>query len=102
LDRIDAVHYRTMLKLYSGTILHVLFDRGSTQSIQVGENGLDVPPYLLCIGDEDAQAFRATVYRWGDEKTDGIQPVPQAMPTPYNPAPFPNLPTPPQPTPLPR
>jgi hypothetical protein len=102
LDRIDAVHYRTMLKLYSGTILHVLFDRGSTQSIQVGENGLDVPPYLLCIGDEDAQAFRATVYRWGDEKTGGIQPVPQAMPTPYNPAPFPNLPTPPQPTPLPR
>jgi hypothetical protein len=95
LDRIDALHYRMTLKLYSGTQLHVLFDRGSTQSIQVGENGLEMQPYLLCIGDEDAQAFRATVYHWGDEQTAGPQPVPQALPTPYNPAPFPGLPSPP-------
>lgn len=102
LDRLDAMHYQTILKFYSGTVLHALFDRGSTQSIQVGENGLEVKPYVLCIGDEDSQAFTRTVYRWGDEKTGGIQPVPQAMPTPYNPAPFPNLPQPPAPTPRPR
>lgn len=95
LDRIDGLHYRTQLKLYSGTIMHVLFDRGSTQSIQVGENGIEEKPYLLCIGDEDAQAFTRTVYRWGDETSGGTMPVPQTMPTPYNPAPFPNLPTPP-------
>ena len=95
LDRIDALHYRTTLKLLSGTVLHVLFDRGSTQSIQVGENGIEQEPYLLCIGDEDAQAFRAIVYRWGDEQNGEPQQIPQALPTPYNPAPFPNLPTPP-------
>lgn len=104
LDRMDALHYRTLLKLQSGTVMHVLFDRGSTQSIQVGENGLEQKPYLLCIGDEDAQAFTRTVYRWGDETSGGTLPVPQTMPTPFNPAPFPNLPTPPPgpaPTPLP-
>ena len=95
LDRIDALHYRTLLKLYSGTVMHVLFDRGSTQSIEVAENGIEQKPYLLCIADEDAQAFTRTVYRWGDETSGGTLPVPQTMPTPFNPAPFPNLPTPP-------
>jgi hypothetical protein len=103
LDRIDALHYRTVLTLNSGTVMHVLFDRGSTQSIQVGENGIEQDPYLLCIGDSDVQAFTKTVARWGDESAGGNLPVPQTMPTPYNPAPFPNLPPAPQParTPLP-
>jgi hypothetical protein len=94
LDRIDALHYRTTLKLLSGTQMHVLFDRGSTQSIQLGQNGIEQQPYVLCIGDEDAQAFHAIVYRWGDEQNGSTQQIPQALPTPYNPAPFPNLPTP--------
>lgn len=102
LDRIDALHYRTSLSLYSGTVLRVLFDRGSTQSMQVGQNGLEAKPYLLCIGDEDAQAFRVVVYRWGDEQAGQAQQIPQALPTPYNPAPFPNLPSPaPRPSPRP-
>ncbi len=102
LDRIDALHYRTMLKLYSGTTMHVLFDRGSAQSIQVAENGIEQQPYLLCIGDEDAQAFRSVVYRWADEQSGPGGQIPQTFPTPYNPAPFPNLPTPPpRPSPLP-
>ncbi len=95
LDRIDALHYRTVMRLNSGTVMHVLFDRGSTQSVQVGENGIEQQPYLLCIGDSDVQAFTRTVSRWGDETAAGTMPVPQTMPTPYNPAPFPNLPTPP-------
>ena len=94
LDRIDALHYRTQLKLYSGTLMHVLFNRGSAQSVQVGENGIEQPPYLLCIANEDAQAFTRTVYRWADDLANGAQPIPQALPTPYNPAPFPNLPSP--------
>ena len=95
LDRIDALHYRTVLKLYSGTVMHVLFDRGSTQSIQTGENGIEEKPYLLCVGDEDVQDFNRIVYRWGDEGSGPGAVIPQALPTPFNPAPFPNLPTPP-------
>ncbi len=95
LDRIDALHYRTVLKLPSGTVMHVLFDRGSTQSIQVGENGIEQKPYLLCVGDENAQLFSRIVYRWGDEQSGTSQGIPQALPTPYNPAPFPGLPSPP-------
>lgn len=88
LDRIDALHYRTVLKLLSGTVMHLLFDRGSTQSIEVGQNGIEEKPYLLCIGDEDAQAFTRTVYRWGDEANGSLQTIPQTLPTPYNPSPF--------------
>lgn len=88
LDRVDALHYRTVLKLFSGTVMHVLFDRGSTQSIEVGQNGIEMKPYLLCIGDEDAQAFTRTVYRWGDEANGSLQTIPQTLPTPYNPSPF--------------
>ena len=98
LDRRDSLHYRTQLKLLSGTVLHLLFDRGSMQSVQVAQNGIERDPYLLCIGDEDAQSFPATVYHWADQQTGASLPIPQTMPTPYNPAPFPNLPKPPVPT----
>lgn len=94
LDRRDALHYRTQLKLLSGTVLHVLFDRGSMQSVQTGKNGIEQDPFSICIGDEDAQAFTNTVYHWADQQTGASLPVPQTFPTPYNPAPFPNLPTP--------
>lgn len=98
LDRRDALHYRMQVKLLSGTVLHLLFDRGSMQSVQVGENGIEQEPYTICIGDEDAQTFTKTVYHWADQQTGASLPVPQTMPTPYNPAPFPNLPKPPAPT----
>jgi hypothetical protein len=101
LDRVDALHYQTLLKLYSGTQLHVLFDRGSTQSIQVGQNGIEQPPLLLCVGNEDVQAFSAKIYHWADEQIGGQQQLPQTLPTPYNPAPFPNLPVPPAGVPTP-
>lgn len=96
LDRVDTLHYRTAIRFYSGTVLHYLFDRGSSVSIQRAENGMEQTPYLLCIGDADAQAVGKNVYHWGDESgATGNFPVPQTIPTPYNPAPFPNLPTPP-------
>lgn len=101
LDRLDALHYRTVLKLLSGTQMRILFDRGSTQSIQTGENGIEQKPYLLCVGNEDAQAFTRTVYHWADQQPGATQQIPNALPTPYNPAPFPNLPQPPQPRPSP-
>ncbi len=101
LDRRDSLHYRMQLKLLSGTVLHLLFDRGSMQSVQVGQNGIEQDPYTICIGDEDAQTFTKTVYHWADQQTGASLPIPQTMPTPYNPAPFPNLPKPPVPTPTP-
>lgn len=101
LDRLDALHYRTVLKLMSGTQMRVLFDRGSTQSVQVGQNGLEQKPYQLCVGNEDVQAFRSIVYHWADQQPGATQQIPDALPTPYNPAPFPNLPPAPRPTPHP-
>jgi hypothetical protein len=99
MDRRDALHYRVQLKLLSGTVLHLLFDRGSMQSVQLGENGIEQDPYTICIGDEDAQTFTKTVYHWADQQAGASLPIPQTFPTPYNPAPFPNLPTPqPRPT----
>jgi len=99
LDRSDALHYRTQLTFASGTVMHYLFDRGSTQSIQLAENGIEQKPFSLCIGDADVQAIPGHVYHWGDEIVGGALPIPQSMPTPFNPAPFPNLPTPqPRPT----
>ncbi len=97
LDRRDALHYRVQLKLLSGIQLHVLFDRGSMQSVQLARNGIEQEPYPICIGDEDAQTFTQTVFNWADQQAGASIPIPQTMPTPYNPAPFPNLPT-PQPT----
>lgn len=98
LDRRDSLHYRMQLKLFSGTVLHLLFDRGSMQSVQVAQDGIEQAPYTICIGDEDAQTFTKTVYHWADQQTGASLPIPQSMPTPYNPAPFPNLPKPPAPT----
>lgn len=101
LDRIDGLHYGTILKLLSGTHMQVLVDRGSAQSIMVAENGIEQKPMLLCVGDSDVQAFRVQVYRWADEQGASSQQIPQTFPTPYNPAPFPNLPQPPRPSPHP-
>jgi hypothetical protein len=98
MDRRDALHYRVQLKLLSGTVLHVLFDRGSMQSVQLAQNGIEQSPYPICIGDEDAQTFTKTIYHWADQQAGASLPIPQTFPTPYNPAPFPNLPKPPPPT----
>lgn len=99
MDRIDTLHYRLQLRLLSGTVLRVLFDRGSMQSVQAGQNGIEPAPEVRCMFDQDVQLWSPTVYAWSDQQTSAIAPIPQSMPTPYNPAPFPNLPT---PTPLPQ
>src|SRR4029077_7001197 len=67
-DRRDALHYRAQLQLLSGTVLHILFDRGSTQSIQVAENGIEQAPIPLCVGDEDAKSLSYVVYHWADQQ----------------------------------
>lgn len=98
LTRVDALHYRLVKRFNPGTLFYYLYDRGSAQSIERGQNGLDRAPTKFCVGNADVQNASRQVYHWADENLAGTQgPVPQAFPTPYNPAPFPNLPPTPHP-----
>jgi hypothetical protein len=93
MDRIDALHYEITRRYPSGTLFHYLYDRGSFQSKEVAENGLERTPRNFVVPDADVRVLRDTVFAWEDAVPGNIQqPQPQVMPTPYNPAPFPNLP----------
>lgn len=103
MDRVDALHYEITRRYNSGTIFRYLYDRGSLQAQEVAQNGLARTPRELIVTDADVRVIRDTVYAWQDAAPGQVnQPQPQVMPTPYNPAPFPNLPPgvkPPQPPP---
>ncbi len=102
MDRIDALHYEITRRYPSGTIFHYLYDRGSLQSEEIAQNGLSRKPRNFIVPDADVRVVRDTVYGWQDQVPGSInQQQPQIMPTPYNPAPFPNLPPgkPPEPPP---
>lgn len=92
MNRVDALHYETTMRLMSGTDLQYLFDRGSTQSLPRAQNGLEQEPFHLCVRDATVQSVSRQVFHWGDETGSSNVPAPQTMPTPFNPAPFPNLP----------
>ena len=92
LDRIDALHFRITRRIAGGTVLHYLYTRGSLQSEELGENGLTRSPRPMILGDADVRAINDVVYNWADATTSGQASQPNAIPTPYNPAPFPNLP----------
>ncbi len=103
MDRVDALHYQITRRFDSGTIFRYLYDRGSLQSQELAQNGLARTPRNLVVTNADVRVIRDTVYAWQDSAPGALsQPQPQIMPTPYNPAPFPNLPPglpPPQPPP---
>jgi hypothetical protein len=92
MDRIDALHFRITRRIDSGTILRYLYTRGSLQNEERGENGLERAPRQVIIGDADVRAINDVVYAWADTTQNGTQVQPDVLPTPYNPAPFPNLP----------
>ena len=93
MDRVDALHFRVTRSLRSGTILHYLYDRGALTSSESAENGLTREPRELTVRDADVSAHNDTVYRWADQSPFGTNQIqPNVVPTPYNPAPFPNLP----------
>jgi hypothetical protein len=93
LDRIDALHFHALLRLASGTQLAILFTRGSIETEERGPGYIEPKPYVLTISDADVNAVSRTVYAWADQTPSGNQNVtPFVLPTPYNPAPFPNLP----------
>ncbi|HXO17531.1 MAG TPA: hypothetical protein VN909_05125 [Candidatus Dormibacteraeota bacterium] len=101
MDRVDALHYQITRRFNSGTIFRYLYDRGSLQSQEIAQNGLARTPRHAVVTDADVRVIRDTVFAWQDAAPGGLNQVqPQIMPTPYNPAPFPNLPNclpPPQP-----
>jgi len=101
MDRVDALHYEITRRYPSGTIFRYLYDRGSFQSSEIAPNGLQRTPRNLVVPDADVRVVHDTVSAWQDQTNGGVNQVqPQIMPTPYNPAPFPNLPPglpPPQP-----
>jgi hypothetical protein len=92
MDRIDALHFQMTRRLNSGTIFRYLYDRGSFQSVEVAENGLQRAPRELIVTNATVRAIHDTVYAWIDSVNGSYNQVPNALPTPYNPAPFPNLP----------
>jgi len=94
MDRVDALHYQITRRYNSGTIFRYLYDRGTFQSQEVAQNGLQRAPRQLIVTNADVRVIRDTVYAWQDSIPGGPSQIqPQIMPTPYNPAPFPNLPT---------
>ncbi len=92
MTRVDALHYRVQMRLRSGTIFSYLYDRGSLQSEEAGENGLQRKARQIIVYDSDVRAVNDVVYNWQDTLGGNNQPQPNVIPTPYNPAPFPNLP----------
>ncbi|MGH7737437.1 MAG: hypothetical protein ACREMP_06175 [Candidatus Tyrphobacter sp.] len=92
MQRVGSMHFRVVERLNVGTILHYLYDRGSFASVERGEGGLDEKPRTAIVRNVDQQVYDAIVYRWADEGAQGQLMQPNVFPTPYNPAPFPNLP----------
>jgi hypothetical protein len=92
MDRIDTLHYQITRRLNSGTIFRYLYDRGSFQSVEVAQNGLQRAPRQIVVTDADVRVVRDNVYAWIDTTSGSYNQSPTGVPTPYNPAPFPNLP----------
>jgi hypothetical protein len=92
MDRIDALHYQITRRFNSGTIFRYLYDRGSFQSEEIAQNGLQRKPREIAVTDADVRVVRDNVYAWVDSLTGTFNQQQSTLPTPYNPAPFPNLP----------
>jgi hypothetical protein len=92
MTRIDALHYVITRRLNSGTIFRYLSDRGSFQSEEIAENGLQRQPRQLAVTDADVRTQQDTVYAWVDSVSGQNFQNTNALPTPYNPSPFINLP----------
>ncbi len=90
MNRIDATHYRSVARFASGTVFYYRITRGSWQSEEIGEDGLEDPPTKFDVHESDAQLVRHTVYHWRDDRAGSVSApaAPGAIPTPFNPNPF--------------
>jgi hypothetical protein len=93
LDRVDALHYRAVRRFASGTRFSFRVTRGTWTSVEIGQDGLALPtsdPHRsFFVKEVDAQAVPVTVYAWSDQRPNQSAPQPGAIPTPFNPNPFP-------------
>jgi hypothetical protein len=92
MTRIDALHFQVVRPVASGTILHYLYTRGSLQNEEVSPGGLAMKPREIIIHDSDTNSSNSIVAQWADSNHTNLLSQPSVFPTPYNPAPFPNLP----------
>lgn len=92
MQRIDAMHFRVVERLAVGTIMHYLYTRGSFSSEESTAGGIDPKPRVARVRNVDSQVYNNIVYRWADQNVPGQLLQPNVFPTPFNPAPFPNLP----------
>jgi hypothetical protein len=97
MDRIDARHFQATILVPVGTKFLYLYTRGSPQSIERANNGLQRAARELTLASTQSQTQHDVIDHWGDEAGITLLPPPQTFPTPYNPAPFPNLPPSPAP-----
>ncbi len=91
LDRIDGMRYRAVRRFASGTKFAYRVTRGSWNTVEVGDDGLQSPPHEYYTKEVDAQEARVTVFAWLDDRANTpVQAAqPGAVPTPFNPNPFP-------------
>jgi hypothetical protein len=88
LIRIDALHYRIDRSVASGTKLFYRYTRGSWQTAERGENGLEEPPRVFVVPESDTKNRTDVVYHWADENQSTTETTPNALPTLFNPNPF--------------
>jgi hypothetical protein len=89
LDRVEGDRYRAVRRLASGTRFFFRVTRGSWNSVEVGQDGLEIGPHPFFVKESDAQSAPATVYAWSDNRSGAPQAAqPGAVPTPFNPNPF--------------
>jgi hypothetical protein len=88
LDRVDAYRYRAQRTFASGTKFAYRVTRGTWNSVERGEDGLDAAPHQFFVREVDVLAARVIVYHWSDESSQTAGAGPNALPTPYNPNPF--------------
>jgi hypothetical protein len=90
LDRIDGQRYRAVRRYASGTQFAVRVTRGSWNSVGRDKFGLEVKPQSFSVPERDAQGYDIIVYSWSDDRGSAPQQAaPGAIPTPFNPNPFP-------------
>jgi hypothetical protein len=89
LDRIDGARYRAVRRFASGTRFVFRVTRGSWNSVERNESGLEPAPHPFFVRETDAQSASVTVYSWSDDRPNAPQAAPGAIPTPFNPNPFP-------------
>ncbi|HTD36535.1 MAG TPA: hypothetical protein VK669_03385 [Candidatus Limnocylindrales bacterium] len=89
-DRIDAQTYRAVRRFASGTKFAYRVTRGSWNSVELGSDGLEAPAHQYETTEVDAQSARVTVFAWSDNRANVPEAAqPGAIPTPFNPNPFP-------------